>query len=155
MRRARLNYFTTCIFHDVNNSARARPAPPQSRWALAAAAAYVLWGLLHLGLGVTMVLSKVGAGLPGGELESESLMFFVCAAVLGAQAIAVGLVLNRVNDRFGHWLNLTVLGVVDAVFVVVMVLPGHVDLLGGLAGPLVWLIAATMSTIAIRRTPPG
>lgn len=119
-----------------------------SRWARAGAAAYVLWGLLHLGLGLSMVFGAVGDGSPSGELESESLMFFVCASVFGAQAIAVGLVLNRVNDRFGHWLNLVALGVIDAAFVAVMVAPGHVDPVGGLSGPLVWVVPAVASSAA-------
>jgi hypothetical protein len=94
------------------------------------------------------------AGGAAGELEAESLMFFVCAAVFGGQAIAVGWCLNRVNDRFGYWLNLVVLGLIDAAFVVVMVLPGHVAPVGGLSGPLVWAVAAAASTAALRRTPP-
>jgi hypothetical protein len=80
-------------------------------------------------------------------------MFFVCASVLGAQAIAIALVLNRVNSPLGYWLNLLVLGAVDAAFLVVVVLPGHVDLIGGLSGPAIWLLAAIASTIALRRAP--
>ncbi|GAB3231016.1 hypothetical protein GCM10027447_25840 [Glycomyces halotolerans] len=117
------------------------------------AASYVLWGLLHLGLAFSMIGSAITDGLPGGELEAESLMYFVCAAVFGAQAIAVAWFLNRRNDRFGYWLNLIALGVIDAVFVSVMVVPGHVDPVGGLSGPLVWVIAALTSTMAIRVEP--
>lgn len=94
-----------------------------------------------------MAIPKVGER--AGELEAESLMFFVCAAVFGAQAIAVGWRLNRVNDRFGYWLNLVVLGSIDIAFVAVLVLPGHVDPAGGFSGPLLWAI---VSTAAIRRT---
>ncbi|NDL59759.1 hypothetical protein F7O44_22050 [Phytoactinopolyspora sp. XMNu-373] len=99
-----------------------------------------------------MVARALSGGLPSGELESESLMFFVCASVFGAQAIAVGLVLNRVNDRFGYWLNLLTLGVIDTAFVAFMVVPGHVDPVGGLSGPLVWVAAAVASTIALSRS---
>jgi hypothetical protein len=99
-----------------------------------------------------MAIPKVVEGTAAGEPEAESLMYFVCAAVFGAQAIAVGWFLNRVNDRFGYWLNLLVLGLVDAAFVAVMVLPGHVDPVGGFSGPLVWAVAAIASTVAIRRT---
>ncbi len=80
------------------------------------------------------------------------MMFFVCATVFGAQAIAVAWFLNRRNDWFGYWLNLVVLGLIDAAFVIVMVLPGHVDPIGGLSGPLVWVVAALTSSVAIRRT---
>lgn len=141
-------WYTACMFHDVNNTALQRP----SRWARVGAAAYILWGLLHLGLGVSMAIPKIGQGA-AGELEAESLMFFVCAAVFGVQAMAVGWFCNRVNDRFGFWLNLVVLGLIDAAFVVVMVVPGHVATAAGLSGPLIWIVAAVTSTVAIRRTP--
>lgn len=122
-------------------------------WTAAATALYVLWGVLHLGLGVTMVLGGVAAEAPAGEAQAESLMFFLCAALLGAQAIAVALTMNRVNSRRGHWLNLLTLGVVDAAFLMVMVLPGHVDAAGGLSGPAIWALAAIASTVALRRGP--
>ncbi|MEV4803161.1 hypothetical protein AB0K18_24400 [Nonomuraea sp. NPDC049421] len=80
-------------------------------------------------------------------------MFFVCAAVFGVQAIVVALTMNRLNSRRGHWLNLIPLGVVDAVFLILMVGPAHVDLAGGLSGPVIWLLAAIASTIAQRRAP--
>lgn len=101
------------------------------------AGAYVLWGVLHLGLGATMVISGFagGSGVGAGELGAESTMFFVCAAVLGAQAIAVAVRLNRRNSRAGYWINLLTLGVVDLAFVPSMVVPGHIDLAGGLTGP--------------------
>jgi hypothetical protein len=59
--------------------------------------------------------------------------------------------LARFNSRLGYWLNLVVLGVVDAAFVVVLVIPGHVDLVGGLSGPLIWLLAAIVSTVVLNR----
>jgi hypothetical protein len=32
-------------------------------------------------------------------------MFFICATVLGVQAIFVALAMNRVNSRLGYWLK--------------------------------------------------
>ncbi|MBP2371960.1 hypothetical protein [Pseudonocardia parietis] len=114
------------------------------------AGAYVLWGALHLGVGVSMVVSALtdSSRATAGELGAESTMFFVCAAVLGAQAIGVGVTLNRRNDRAGYWINLLTLGVVDAAFVPILVVPGHVDLIGGLSGPALWLVAAIATTTA-------
>ncbi len=125
------------------------------RWAPAAAALYVLWGLLHLGLGISMAVDGLSGGIPDDELAAESLMFFVCATVLGALAIAIAIAMNRVNSRLGYWLNLTVLGVIDVAFVVVLVVPRHVDPVGGLSGPVVWLLAAATATVALRREPVG
>ncbi|MBB3662579.1 MULTISPECIES: hypothetical protein [Prauserella salsuginis group] len=124
----------------------------QLRWSVVATGLYVLWGVLHVGLGVSML---AGAGLlaPAAEAAAESAMFFACAVVLGCQAIAVAITMNRTNSRRGYWLNLLVLGAVDAIFIPVMVVPGHVDPLGGLSGPLVWLAAAAASTVALLREP--
>ncbi len=107
----------------------------------------MLWGVLHVGLGVGMLVDvdTPFAG-PDAERAAESAMFFVCAVVFGAQAVAVGLLLNSRNADAGYWINLLSLGAVDAAFLVVMVLPGHVDLAGGLAGPVIWSMAAVAST---------
>ncbi|MEH0986208.1 hypothetical protein [Micromonospora sp. CPCC 205556] len=122
--------------------------PLASRAARVATGLYLLWGALHLGLGVVMLMDGRSADPSQAELAAESRMFFVCAVVLGAQAIAVALTMNRVNSRSGHWLNLLTLGAVDLAFVVVLVIPGHVDLVGGLSGPVIWLLAATASAVA-------
>lgn len=99
-----------------------------------------------------MVVSGIAdSGLHAGELAAESTMFFVCAAVLGAQAIGVGLILNRRNDRAGYWINLVTLGAVDAAFIPILIVPGHIDLISGISGPALWLVAAAASTVARRR----
>ncbi|MEV0680158.1 hypothetical protein AB0I60_26910 [Actinosynnema sp. NPDC050436] len=118
------------------------------RWATTAAALYVLWGLLHVGLGLSMVISTLAEGPPTTELTAESLMFFLCAALLGAQAVFVALTMTRTNNRLGYWLNTAVLGVVDVAFLLVLVLPGHVDLVGGISGPVLWLVATACATAA-------
>jgi hypothetical protein len=118
-----------------------------------AAGLYTLWGLLHVGLGAGMSWAMLAPGTPSGELEAESAMFFLSAMVFGGQAIVVALTLNRFNDRLGYWLNLTVLGVIDAAFLVLMVLPGYVGVIGGLSGPVLWAAAALISTIALRTAP--
>ncbi|WP_211267305.1 hypothetical protein [Nonomuraea candida] len=125
----------------------------QGNWSAVAAALYGLWGLLHLGLGAAMIVAGVSGGPPAGEAAAESLMFFVCAAVFGVQAITVALTMNRLNSRRGYWLNLVTLGVVDVAFLALMVRPGHVDPVGGASGPLIWLLAAVASTVALRREP--
>lgn len=109
---------------------------------------YVLWGLLHMGVGASMVFSDLSDGVPATETAAESLLYFIVVTVLGAQAIFVALTLNRVNSPVGFWLNTAVLGVIDVAFIVYFVLPGHVDLLGGLAGPIIWLAATACATAA-------
>lgn len=117
----------------------------------ASVALYVLWGLLHMGLGASMVVSDLSDGAPTNELAAESLLYFIAVTVLGAQAIFVALTLNRVNSPVGFWLNTVVLGVVDVAFVVYHVLPGHVDLVGGLVGPVIWLAATICAAVALEK----
>ncbi|MEV6241337.1 hypothetical protein [Lentzea sp. NPDC051838] len=114
-------------------------------------ALYVLWGLLHMGLGASMVIGDLSDGAPAGEMAAESLLYFVAVTVLGGQAIYVALTLTRLRSPVGFWLNTVVLGVVDVAFVVYLVLPGHVDLLGGLAGPVIWVAATVCAGVALRK----
>jgi hypothetical protein len=114
-------------------------------------ALYVLWGLLHMGLGASMVVSDLAEGAPTGEMAAESLLYFVAVTVFGAQAVYVALTLNRVASPVGFWLNTVVLGVIDVAFLWYLVLPGHVDLLGGLAGPIIWLAATACAAVARNR----
>lgn len=115
----------------------------------ASVALYVIWGLLHMGLGASMVISDIADGAPTDELAAESLLYFIAVVVIGAQAIYVALVLNRVNSPAGFWLNTVVLGVIDVAFVVFLVVPGHVDLLGGIAGPVIWVAATACAAAAL------
>ncbi|WP_211293981.1 hypothetical protein [Lentzea kentuckyensis] len=114
-------------------------------------ALYVLWGLLHMGLGASMVIGDLSDGAPTEEVAAESLLYFIAVTVLGAQAIFVALTLSRVNSLVGFWLNTVVLGVIDVAFVAYLVLPGHVDLYGGLAGPIIWLAATVCAAVALRK----
>jgi len=41
--------------------------------------------------------------------------------------------------------------VIDAAFVVYLVVPGHVDLLGGIAGPVIWLAATICAAKALQQ----
>ena len=107
-----------------------------------------MWGVLHVGLGLTLAIQGLDGGLPDDEVAAESLMFFVCAAVIGCVAIAVAVAHNRRNDAFGYWLNLLMGGAVDVAFVIVLLGPGHIDLAGGLSGPLLFVAAAALSTLA-------
>lgn len=127
-------------------------APRSARGlALLATGLYVVWGLLHLGLGVAMVFAGLAETGPSDELQAESIMFFACAAVLGAVSIGIAVRLNRINDVAGFWLNLGLVGGVDVAFVFVLLLPGHVDLVGGLSGPVLFAAAAITSALALAR----
>ncbi|MFI9402947.1 hypothetical protein [Nocardia sp. NPDC052316] len=120
------------------------------RWATTAAALYTAWGVLHMGLGVSMVIGDLADGAPDTESAAESLLYFLCVTTLGAQAIFVAVTMNRVNSRLGFWLNAVVLGVVDLAFLVLLAAPGYVDLIGAIVGPVVWLLATVCAAVALR-----
>lgn len=116
-------------------------------FARAATFAYVLWGLLHIN--AAFLVYKLGLSLELGMIQGRifqdawNLMFF---ALFG---IIVGVFLNWRNSKLGYWANLIVVSVGDIGFIVTMILPGYVPIMPGGLGPFVWLIAATLSTIAI------
>lgn len=53
--------------------------------------------------------------------------------------------------KMGFWLNLVVVSAGDFGFIATMLLPGVVPIVPGGLGPLLWLIALGLSTIAIYR----
>ena len=77
---------------------------------------------------------------------SVPLLFF---ALFG---IAVAITLNWKNSRLGYWLNLVVLTAGDIGFIVTILMPGHVPLVPGGIGPLLWIVALVFSTLGIRAT---
>lgn len=131
------------------------------RAALAArvgAAFYVLWGVLHVALGVAMISGLLDPGLPTDTDAARDVMFFWCVIVFGVLAMGVGAFLNWRNDPAGYWINLFVVTAVDAGFVLFMMWPGNVGFAEGISGPATWLPAAVFSTLGrlgVRGTTVG
>lgn len=115
-------------------------------YARLAAAAYVLWGILHLYSAYDVF--TLGQSLERGAVQGRvfqdawNLTFF---ALFGA---IVGIKFVWHNNKLGYWLNLVVVSAGDIGFIVTMLVPGIVPLVPGGLGPLLWLIAAGLSTIA-------
>jgi hypothetical protein len=75
-------------------------------------------------------------------------------AVFALLAMALGVSLNWRNDKAGYCINLVVVAVVDLGFVLLIVIPGYLQVsVGALAGPIVYIVAAIFSTIG--RLSPG
>ena len=127
---------------------------------------YVLWGILHIGFGATMlyklsaeggtgVLAVVGTAIPLGDLpqnltgiengllghHSWNILWF------GIFAIVVGIMLNWKNDRTGYLVNLAVVGLSDLGFIVAIMIPGYITIADGIMGPILWILAVIFSTI--------
>src|SRR5262245_5136056 len=124
------------------------------------AVAYILWGLLHLVLGIVLVfgitanggsaaLAVFGSAVPAQERPQDlggvtggSLTHYVLnLAVVGLVAAVVGAKLNWTNSRVGYWLNLGLVTGVELGFLVEILLPGYMQLGPGLLAPVLWAVA--------------
>ncbi len=111
------------------------------------AVTYVLWGLLHLEAArkVYLLGKSLEPGIVQGRIYQDAwnLLFF---ALFG---IIVAIFLNWQNSRLGYWLNLVVISAADIGFILAVLMPGHIPLVPGGLGPLLWLLALTFSTLGI------
>ena len=116
------------------------------------AAAYVMWGILHIQAArlVFLLGGSLEPGMVQGRIYQDafSLLFF---AIFG---IAVAVWLNWRNSRLGYWLNLVVISAADIGFIVYVLLPGYVPLVPGGLGPLLWVVAIIFSTLGILKSKP-
>ena len=110
---------------------------------------YFVWGILHIVAAYKVYL--LGASLEQGMVQARvyqdawNLLFF---ALFG---MAVAVRYNWHNHKTGYWLNLVVVSAGDIGFIVAVLLPGHLPLIPGALGPLLWLLALGFSTAAIMR----
>ena len=136
------------------------------------AVSYVLWGLLHLVLGIVLVfgitstggttaLAVFGSGVPaeewpqnlGGVTGGILAHYAWNLAVIGFVVAAVAATLNWTNSRLGYWLNLGLVTGVELGFLVEILLPGYMRLGPGLLAPILWAVAVVFSTIGYLTKP--
>jgi hypothetical protein len=96
----------------------------------------VAWDIMQLGLAQTGIAQ-------GRTFQLAAYMLTIALFVL-----IVAVTLNWRNSVRGYWLNLCVAGWADAIWVLVVVLPGYVSLVRGFLPPAIFLAAAIASTIA-------
>jgi hypothetical protein len=110
---------------------------------------YVLWGCLHLwaAYAVYQVGAAVEPGMVRGRVfqDSWNLLFF------GTTAIIIALTLNVRNSALGYWINLGVLALADTGLILFLIIPGYMPLWPGLAGPVLWVLGGTFTTLAYLR----
>ena len=115
--------------------------------AKAGAAAYFVWGLLHLQAAWSAYM--LGQHMPGGIergrvlQDAWNLLWFSILALLAAVAF------NWRNDVRGWWMNLAVVSVADVGFILFVLAPGYVPMWPGLAGPVFWILGLACSTAAL------
>jgi hypothetical protein len=124
-----------------------------TRLSIAGAICYALWGCLHLQ--AAYLVFRLGAALEPGMVQGRvfqdawSLLFF------GVTAIAVALTLNIRNNAWGYWINLWILALADTGLIFFILLPGHMPLWPGIAGPVLWILGFILTTLAYVRGAPA
>lgn len=130
-----------------------RAVRPVSRLAQAGALAYVIWALLHFqaAWSVYQLGESMPEGMERGRVlqDAWNLLWFSIIAILAAAG------LNWRNDIRGWWINLAVVSVADLGFIVFVLMPGYVPMWPGLAGPLFWILALALSSLALRQARPA
>lgn len=110
---------------------------------------YILWGALHVVAAhkVYLLGQSLEQGMVQGRIYQDAwnLLFF---ALFG---IAVAVLYNWKNSKFGYWLNLVVVSVGDIGFIITIMLPGYLPLFPGALGPMLWVLALVFSSIGIWR----
>ncbi len=131
---------------------------------------YILWGIMHAMFGAQIIIQNTGEGPfaviqsiyadigpqmtpkePGsviGALMNQhgwNLLWF------GVFATVVGAFYNWRNSFSGYWYNLAVVSLADIGFIVAVLIPGYVDLMVGIWGPILWVLAIIFSTIGLMK----
>ncbi|MBO9379636.1 hypothetical protein GG804_22955 [Sphingomonas histidinilytica] len=116
-----------------------------TRWAARIGAIfYILWGVFHLMAAKAVFgLADLANGMTRARLQQDA--FYLLAFAVAGMAIAV--LLNWRNDRWGYWLNAVLLAVADIPFIIFVLIPGLTPPWPGLAGPLLWAVAFGLTTI--------
>ncbi|MGY2488474.1 hypothetical protein [Cupriavidus sp. CP313] len=114
------------------------------------AALYVIWGLLHLQ--AAYAVYRLGSSLEPGMLQGRMVQHAWNLLFASVVAIFVAITMNSRNSREGYWLNTVLVGLVDMGFILFLLIPGYLPLWPGLLGPVAWLLAWGLSTVACVKT---
>ena|SRR5215510_10002841 len=132
---------------------------------------YMLWGILHIIIGIVLfyqlstvgshgAMATTGSAVPADQIPQVSsavldgMLRQYAWNVLWPGLFAVGIAfLNWKNSLFGYWYNLIVITLVDSGFVCAILLPGLITLRDGLPGPIFWVLAVIFSTVGILKNP--
>lgn len=133
----------------IERSDRPLERSPVTKLSAAGAICYALWGCLHLQ--AAYAVYHLGGTLDPGMVQARvfqdawNLLFF------GVTAIALAATLNIRNNVWGYWIILGVLALADTGLIFFVLIPGHMPLWPGIAGPVLWIIGWTLTTLAYFR----
>lgn len=109
---------------------------------------YVLWGLLHIY--AAWLGFELADAQEFGTVQSKLYQNAWNLGYLALFSIVIGAFFNWRNSTIGYWLNILTVSAADIGFVIFILIPGHgTDLLG----PILWLIAAALTTVGYITRP--
>lgn len=124
---------------------------------------YVLWGILHIVVGLIPLAALINSGtgaffefhrfqLLSGEIDSQWMHARNLIAehsfeliAFGTMSIIVAVALNWKNSALGFWLNFIVLGMVDVAFVLGEIVPSYIPFSEGIIGPVLYVLGAAFT----------
>ncbi len=128
---------------------------------------YVAWGVLHIVVGAIPLARFAASGpasmlsffeldvatVDGPMLHASHLIAEHAAELIGfgVMAVIVAVALVAKGRALGYWLNAVVLGIVDLAFVLGEIVPGHVSAVETGIGPLLYVAALAVTTVAVLR----
>jgi hypothetical protein len=145
------------------------PEPmPGRRLVVGGVVAFILWGVLHLASGLFAILPYATGGTKAmfegfgvTDLGAPSTAFLsvvghmgvdFAVLLMGYGVLAIwGAVLLLRGNRLGFTLNAVMLAIADGAFVLAFVVPGHIDAVSGLVGPLLYLLGVGLAAWGLAR----
>lgn len=131
------------------------------------AISYFLWGIMHAMIGIQILMINLGDSTAAvistlysdsGPIKTPPEMGSVATAIMsqhawnllwfGVFAAVVAALWNWRNNRAAYWANLVVVSLADLGFIVAVLIPGYISFLVGIWGPVLWILAAVLTTIA-------
>jgi hypothetical protein len=108
---------------------------------------YIAWGIFHVRVAWDIYqLGERQTGIAQGRTFQLSAYMLTIAIFV----ICIAAILNWRNDARGYWLNLCVAGWADAIWLIVVVLPGYVGLTRGFVPPAIFVAGAVATTLGRR-----
>ena len=109
---------------------------------------YTIWGSLHLqaAYSVYALGRSLDSSIVQGRVfqDAWNLLFFSIIA------ISVAATLNWRNSAWGYWINFVTVGIADTGFIFFVLVPGYLPIWPGAAGPILWLLATGLATVALQ-----
>ena len=116
------------------------------------AVCYGLWGLWHIRV-VARMFAFASTDMEG-VLQARIYQGAFHILWFAVGAIAIAILFNWRNSRFGYWANLIMIGWTEVGLLLFFVLPGYFPWLPtGFIGPVLWILAVLLTTLGFYLCP--